>query len=52
MEYAGRRLSSLLVLAGASMGIIGAVLAETAGASPEVSLGLGLVLFLIWHRCR
>jgi hypothetical protein len=46
MEYAGRRLSSLLVLAGASTGIIGAVLAEAAGASPEVSLGLGSVLFL------
>ena len=47
MAYAGRRLSSLLVVAGASMGIIGAVLAEAAGASAEVGLGLGVVLFLI-----
>jgi hypothetical protein len=46
MAYAARRLSSLLVVAGASLGIVGAVLAEAAGAPGEVALGVGLMVFL------
>ena len=46
MGYAARRLSSLLVVAGASLGVGSAVLAEAAGAPGEVALGVGLVAFL------
>jgi hypothetical protein len=46
MAYATRRLSSLLVVAAATLGIVSAVLAEAAGASDEVALGVGLVMFL------
>jgi hypothetical protein len=47
MAYAVRRFSSLLVVAGASLGIIGALLAESVGAAREVALGIGLGLFLV-----
>jgi xanthosine utilization system XapX-like protein len=45
MNYVVRRLSSLLLVAGASLGLVSAVLAEAAGAPPALAVGVGLVLF-------
>jgi hypothetical protein len=46
MSYVVRRLSSLLLVAGASLGLVSAVLAEAAGAPPALAAGVGLVLFI------